>query len=183
MIEVEIKAKINNKEEIKKHLKDIGAKFIKNVRQVDKIYGHPNFLDENDMIIDGGIVPRIRAVNNKNTLEFKEIVREGGGFEIKSDLSNIDIGILFLKKLGFSEAFTIDKTRDYYTYNNFEICIDEVDKLGSYIEIEKIVITNDEKNQAREDCLNLMKEIAPDLVVESRKYGDLIQEIINQQNS
>jgi len=180
MIEVEIRSKINNREEIKKRLQDMDAKFIKNVRQIDKIYGHPNFLDENNFIIDGGVVPRIRAVNNTNTLEFKEIVREGGGFEIKADLPNIDIGIEFLQKLGFNEAFTLDKSRDYYTYNDFEICVDDVKTLGSYIEVEKNVLTPEEKDQAREDCLNLLKKISPDLTVEPRKYGDLIQEKINQ---
>lgn len=182
MIEVEIKAKINNKEEIKKCLENIGAKFIKTVRQIDKIYGHPNFLDDNHMIIDGSVVPRIRAVNDTNILEFKEIIREGGGFEIKSNLSNIDVGVSLLQKLGFNEAFTIDKTRDYYVYNDFEICVDDVDKLGLYIEIEKQVMTPEEKNQAREDCINLMNKLSPDLTIEPRKYGDLIQEIINQKN-
>jgi adenylate cyclase class 2 len=182
MIEVEIKSKIKNKEEIEKRLNDMGAVFVKKVKQVDKIFGHPSFLDKKNMIIDGGIVPRIRTVNNKSVLEFKEIGREGGGFEIESNLSSIEMGLSLLEKLGFTESFTIDKTRNYYTYNDFEICVDDVDGIGSYIEIEKMVMNPEEKDQARGECLKIMAEISPDLTVENRKYGDLIQEKINQQN-
>ncbi|MFA7169552.1 MAG: class IV adenylate cyclase [Candidatus Paceibacterota bacterium] len=180
MVEVEIRAKIDNPEEIKASLEKFGAKFIKSQKQVDRVFGHKQFLDENNMIIEGGLSARIRTIDNSSALEFKEISREKGGIEIVSNLSNANIGIEFLAKLGFEEAFTIAKTRDYYVYKNLEIAMDDVEQLGHFIEIEKMIGYNEDKNPARQECENLLKELGKNLTIEKRKYGDLMQEIINQ---
>jgi len=180
MIEVEIRAKVDNFDNIKKKLEEMKAVHQKSVHQIDKIFGHPMFLDSKNMIIEGGIVPRIRSVNNKCLLEFKEICRTSGGIELKSELSNIDLGIIFLNKLGFKEAFTIDKKRESYKYKNFVIDLDNVDKLGNFIEIERIVNLPEEKESARQECINLLALISPNSKIENKKYGDLMQELINK---
>jgi adenylate cyclase class 2 len=180
MIEVEVRSRVENFDEIKKNLKH--AKFLKCEKQVDKVFGHPMFLDSQNKIIEGGIASRIRAIGDKRTLEFKEIMRKSGGIEIRSELKNLDIGIGFLKKLGFKEAFTISKTREEYSYNNFIISLDSVDKLGDFIEIEKIVDSPEEKENARKECIELLNLIFPDFKIEDKKYGDLMQEIINKGN-
>jgi adenylate cyclase, class 2 len=181
MIEVEIRARVENFDQIKNKLKEIKAKHKKTVRLVDRIFGHPMFLDSKKMIIEGGIVPRIRSVDNKNTLEFKEIRRKGAGIELESELGDVNLGIEFLEKLGFNEAFTIDKERESYKYKDFIIDLDSVDQLGSFIEIEKIVKTTVEKELAREECVNLLGKLSPESKIENRKYGDLMQELINKE--
>lgn len=181
MIEVEIRAKIKNLEEIKKKLKKIGAKFVKRGKQIDRIFGHPMFLDNNMMIIEGGLSARIRETNTGILLEFKEIVRQkGAGLEISSKLDDVDTGLEFFKKLKFEEAFTIAKTRETYSYQGFEICLDKVKKLGNFIEIEKMIRSSGQKEKARKECLTLLKKLAPQAKIEPRKYGDLMQEIINK---
>ncbi len=181
MIEVEIRAGVNSFDEIKKELEKIKACYFKSVHQIDKIFGHPMFLDSKNMIIEGGIVPRIRSVNNKCSLEFKEIRRMSGGIELKSDIDNIQEGVDFLKKLGFSEAFTIDKYREFYKYKDFTICLDKVDKLGCFIEIEKMIKSAGEEKSVREKCVEVLGLISPDSKIENRKYGDLMQEFINKE--
>ena len=99
MIEVEIRARIGSVGETRDELKRIGAKFVKTEKQIDRIFGHPMFLDSDKMIIEGGLSARIREIDNEKLLEFKEISRKSGGIEIKSELSDIDIGLKFLKKL------------------------------------------------------------------------------------
>jgi adenylate cyclase class 2 len=183
MIEVEVKAKVSNPDVIKESLKRINARFLKSERQMDKIFGHPMFLDSDNMIIEGGLVPRIRVVGDKKTLEFKEIQRKGGGMELKSELSDIDIGVRFLKKLGFIEAFTVSKLRESYSYEGFVISLDNVDKLGRFIEIEKMVDSLQKKEKAREECIRLLDLLYPSCTIEDRKYGDLIQEIINKERT
>lgn len=180
MIEVEIRARINDLDGIKDKLDKLGAKFIKNEKQVDRVFGHPMFLDSRKMIIEGGFSSRLRQIDNKVSLEFKEIVRKSGGIEIKSELKDVNAGLLFLKKLGWEEAFTVSKTRDSYEYNDFEICLDNVDKLGNFIEIERIVDSLDEKEKARKDCADLLSAISPSSTIENRKYGDLMQEMLNK---
>jgi adenylate cyclase class 2 len=181
MIEVEIRAKVDNFDDIKNKLKELNAIPKKTVRLVDRIFGHPMFLDSKNMIIEGGIVPRIRSVNSKNKLEFKEISRKGGGIELESDLDNVDLGIEFLKKLGFKEAFTIDKKRESYEYKDFHIDLDNVNRLGCFIEIEKNIKSSKDKESTREECINLLKVLSPESKIEDRKYGDLMQELINKE--
>lgn len=180
MIEVEIKAKVDDFNEIKKKLKSLKAKPLKPEHQIDKIFGHPKFLDSNKMIIEGGIVPRIRSVDDKCLLEFKEIRRGKGGLELKSVLGDMDMGVKFLEKLGFNEAFTIKKHRQSYKYKNFEIELDDIEKLGKFVEIERIVLKEDEKESARKACLDLLKKIAPDAAITNKKNGDMMQELINK---
>ncbi|MDD3190684.1 MAG: class IV adenylate cyclase [Candidatus Pacebacteria bacterium] len=180
MIEIEIRAKIENPEKIKASLEKLGAKFIKSQKQIDRIFGHKQFLDKDNMIIEGGLSARIRTINDVSILEFKEISREKGGMEIVSNLSDANIGTAFLTKLGFEEAFTIAKQRNFYSYENLEIAMDNVEQLGYFIEIEKMVNYNDDKDAAKQECVDFLQRIGEDLIVEKRKYGDLMQEIINQ---
>jgi len=180
MIEVEIRAKIENISLVKESLNSIGARFIKTIRQEDRIFGHPKFLDENTKIIEGGLSARIRGVNNIFKVEFKEIVRQGGGIEVSAELDDANEGVELLNKLGFEESFTILKTRDVYEYNGFEIALDEVEKLGSFIEIEKMVKSQEETAEAREECMAVLKQISPESSVINEKYGDMMQNIINK---
>jgi len=179
MIEVEVRARVEGFGEIKGKLGEIGAVRLKLVHQVDKIFGHSMFLDSEGMIVEGGIVPRIRSVDGECFLEFKEICREGGGMEFSSKLGSIDMGVIFLNKLGFKEAFTIDKRRLSYRYKDFNVDLDSVDRLGCFVEVEKMVGSSEEVGVVREGCVRLLSLISPDSVIENKKYGDLMQGLIN----
>ncbi len=178
MIEVEIRAKIKSIDDVKSSLSD--AKFIEKKKQVDRVFGHPKFLDKDTKIIEGGLSARIREVNDRVKLEFKEIKRHGGGFEIGSNLSNVEFGLKFLEKLGFDEAFTVSKIREVYEYQGFEICLDQVEQLGNFIEIEKMVNTEDEIQEVRKACIDLLNKISPEAEILDAKYGDMMQDIINK---
>lgn len=182
MIEVEIRARIKNKNVLKKRLEEIGANFQKSEKQVDRIFGNPTFLDSDKKIVEGGLSARIREVGDKKTLEFKEIFRQRGGIEIEANLSDIEIGLKFLKKLNFEEAFVISKFRETYLYNNFTICIDSVDQLGDFIEIEKMVKFSKDEKETRTECIKLLNILLPNSEIENKKYGDLMQEILNDRS-
>ncbi|OIO61992.1 class IV adenylate cyclase [Candidatus Woesearchaeota archaeon CG_4_10_14_0_2_um_filter_33_10] len=180
MIEIEIKAEVKDIEKVKDNLKKADARFIKTEEQVDRIFGHSMFLDENKFITEGGLSARIRQVNDKKQIDFKEITRDKAGIEVSAEIGSVEDGLRFLKKLGFEEAFTLKKSRDVFQYNDFTICLDKVDKLGNFIEIEKLVYSNSEEEKIRQGCMELLNKLAPGSQVERRKYGDLIQELLNK---
>ena len=180
-IEVEIRAKINSSGQIEKSLEKIRAELVKSEGQTDKVFGAAKFLDSEHKIIEGGVSARIREVNGKSRLEFKEILREKGGIELSCAIPSIEIGEKMLKKLDFEEAFTIKKKRKVYSYNGFTICLDEVENLGNFIEIEREVTVEGEIEKTRNECISLLEKIAPGSKIENRKYGDLMQELIDQQ--
>ncbi|MCX6807502.1 MAG: class IV adenylate cyclase [Patescibacteria group bacterium] len=180
MIEVEIRAHIDNLPKLKKNLREINARLISKKQQTDRIFGRDDFLDANKMVIEGGFIARIRTNDNKSILEFKEIRRNGIALELSSALHDIDAGCKFLQKLGFREAFTVSKKRTSYRYKDVIICLDAVDQLGDFIEIEKTVSKSALTKQARQECIQLLNEIMPNAKLETRKYGDLIQEMMNK---
>jgi len=181
MIEVEIRAKIKDLEKVKQNLLEKGAKSLGVKRQVDRIFGHQMFLDEDNLIIEGGLSARIRTENGKCFLELKEIVRQGGGVEVKSALSGENMGKRILEKLKFEETFTISKERELFSLDDFEICLDNVEKLGMFIEIEKMIGSLENEYIARKECVELLENLSPGAEIENRKYGDLMQELIDRE--
>lgn len=180
MIEVEVRAKIKNIKNITYLLGKVGAGFIKTEHQIDRIFGNDMFLDKNHKIIEGGVIARIRTVNNKTCLEFKEIKRKSGALEIQAPLSNVKEGIKLLDRLKFKEGFIIDKKRKTYKYKNFTICLDKVKKLGNFIEIECVIKSPRDKHKVRKECIKLLKKLSPASKIEHQKYGDLMQDSINR---
>ncbi len=179
-IEVEIRAKADGFDKIKKALEKIEADFVGSETQIDRVFGASKFLDSNKMIVEGGLSARIREVKDKKTLEFKEILREKGGIELSSEVTSAEMAEKMLKKLDFEEAFTIKKIREDYSYKDFKISLDKVEQLGNFIEIEKIVSSENKTNEAKKECSDLLNILAPGAKIETKKYGDLMQELINQ---
>ena len=52
--------------------------------------------------------------------------------------------------------------------------------MGKFIEVEKIIPNEEEKDRARQECIGLLNKLAPDLEIEDKKYGDMMQDLINQ---
>ncbi|HCP08926.1 MAG TPA: class IV adenylate cyclase [Candidatus Moranbacteria bacterium] len=181
MIEVEIKARIKNIEEVRKKVVEAGAIFVKREEQTDAVFGHPSMLDENKMVVEGGYIARIREADEKIELTFKEIVRKKGKIEIGSNIGSIEIGKSFLNRLGFEEAFVVHKFRDIFKLDDFEIALDDVDLLGEFIEVEKIVNTEEKAIETRRGCSRILDNLEINYEIIDKGYGDLMQKIINGQ--
>jgi len=179
MFEIEIRAKISDLKGIRERIISLGAEAVKTEKQVDSVFGRKVDLDKEHKIIDGHFSARIRQKDNNTALEFKEIKRDGAGIELSCPLSRYEDGINFLDQMGFQEAFTITKNREIFELDNFELSLDQVDKLGDYLEIEHKFYDRAEKEQALAECQELLGKIDPKASIEPRKYGDLMQELIN----
>jgi len=180
MTEVEVRAKIKDIKKIEKNLESLGAMFISSELQMDRVYGRDQDLDSNHMIIEGHYSARIRQKDADIKLEFKEIRRKGGGKEISMPIGKIEDGEHFLRAMGFKEAFTVEKTRRLYELGAFEIALDDIDLLGLYIEIEHKIKDGDEDDKLMDECKKMLKKIDEKAKIESRKYGDLMQERLNK---
>lgn len=180
MIEVEIRAKIKNIDPVRKKILNLGAKHVKTEKQIDKIFGRPEDLDKEHKIIEGHFSARVRQKSNKIFIQLKEIRRAGAGLEFSSSVNKMEDGVYFLQKLNYEEAFTVSKTRELYELDDFEICLDQVNGLGVFIEIEHKVKDNNEKEKLIQKCKDLLFRIDSGAIVEPKKYGDLMQDIINK---
>jgi len=179
MIEVEVKAKVDSFRGIREAIGE-KSRFLGSSHQTDTVFDQPQFLDSEHKIIDGGIVARIREEGDRKFLEFKEIRREGGGLELRHEIKDAETVKNFLLKIGYIERFVIRKVRETHLYRDFLVCLDTVEKLGQFIEVERTVANEKDAGEARKLCLEILKEIAPNSETEYRKYGDMIQDLINK---
>ena len=170
MFEVEVKAQVKDSEQLKRILLGEGAKQLATERHVDHVYGIPShFPPEN-----GEVIARIREKDEKITFEFKEIDRRAGGIELENPISAVEPFHRFLLKMQFKHFFTMEKTRTSFLLNGLCICFDTIPELGSFIEIEKMVSKESEKESALKEVNSFLKLWAPDAVICAEKYGDML---------
>ncbi len=144
MNEIEMKLKVDDLNAIKKVLESKGCVLSETKHQIDTVFLEKNAQDFN--IKTGMIVLRIRTIGDKNLITLKqrkENIIESK--EIEFFISDSAKCKQLFETLGYKEMVTIDKKRTTTKYKNFNICLDEVLNLGSFVEIE---IVTDEENKS-----------------------------------
>ncbi|MDP2789132.1 MAG: class IV adenylate cyclase [bacterium] len=139
-IEVEIKVKIDNLEEIKKKVSKIG-KLIKSIKQIDDYYVpfHKDFFAKKPHPDEW---LRIRTNPDKVVFEYdKSINKKADGEqdyaeEYETEISNVKEFRKILEFLDFKKIVTVEKQREYWMCNNIEIALDDIKGLGTFVEAE-----------------------------------------------
>lgn len=119
-----------DKKEIRKKLKEIGAKLIKPevlMRRVVFDTGPKTFARVRDEG-EGKIVMTYKNVADKNSIL--------GTKEVNVTIDNYENGILLLKACGLTPKAEQESYRETWTINNTEICIDTWPWIPTFIEIE-----------------------------------------------
>jgi adenylate cyclase class 2 len=150
--EIEVKAKVHDAGALLITLTKAGCVFSDPIRQEDRVFVHG---DDPFPIKLGMSALRIRknsltspgahrggslvAGNDEILFTFKRPLSNGLD-KLEHEVAVGDAGELeeILKEIGFHEASLIKKVRRKTNYKGYEICIDVVDELGSFIEVEKI---------------------------------------------
>jgi len=136
MLEIEIKAYCAGHDEIIRRIEKLGGTLQKRVSEKDVYYRHParDFASTDEAF-------RIRVEDERNILTYK-----GPKIGTKSK-TRIEKEVLFadltamkeiLNMLGFAVVDEISKTRTIYKINDIEVCLDNVDGLGTFVELEKL---------------------------------------------
>jgi adenylate cyclase, class 2 len=144
MKEIEVKAIIRDKKSIETKLQRLGCVLSAPVVQKDTI-----FLTQGinyNQIKPGVVVLRIRQQNDKTffTLKMRGVI-ELNKIEHEVTVDNVDEIAAIINKLDFCEVLRVNKVRQKCKYNNYEICLDEVEGLGEFIEIEQQIESGDDK--------------------------------------
>jgi adenylate cyclase class 2 len=144
--EIEVKAKIKNLDNIISKLEEIGCVLNQPVAQDDCVYNKKGISPKNHS--HGTPVLRIREQVGKITFTLKknrnnelDCIEKEVNVSDKNKLEEI------IKLLDFEKTVEVHKKRRRGEYNDYEICLDEVDGLGSFIEVEKMTDENGEKIQ------------------------------------
>jgi len=140
MYEVEVKAKLNNREEVLGRLIEMGCIFSEELHQIDHIF-IPNgvsFPPSYDTP-----VLRVRKQDDKHllTLKISQSNRQDC-IEHELEISDGDKMIEVMNLINYRKVPVVDKKRIKTKHNDIEIVLDIVSGLGEFIEAEKIVSEN-----------------------------------------
>lgn len=137
MKEIEVKAKVSDLEVLAKKLEGIGCVISKPVEQDDTV-----FINYEGSFVDfksGGIFVRIRRMKDKSFLTVKQPQdNELDAIEYETEISNPDDTHKALVLMGYREMVRVHKIRRTTKCRGYEVCLDDVTDLGSFIEVEKI---------------------------------------------
>lgn len=67
-----------------------------------------------------------------------------------------------LSGLGFEPAATVEKRREFWTYDGFTVTLDAVDGLGEFVEIERAVADESAIESVRNDALDALGRLGLD---------------------
>jgi adenylate cyclase class 2 len=179
MKEVEVKAKVSSFEEIKSKLQDLGCSFSELMIQEDRIY-LPNGIEFPDKT-EGTLFARIRNSNGKYILTVKkQLETEFECMEHELVIDSPEQANEILKLLDFHEVLFVSKKRIKCKYSDMEICLDDIDGLGTFVEVEKMTNEKDTAKIKKElfeflETLGIKKEEQV-----FKGYATLIYELNNK---
>ena len=122
---------------LREKLVSLGCTFEKHVVEEDVYYQHPcrDFAKTDEAL-------RIRVVGDKVELTYKgPKKRVEGGVKAREEISisiasQFEHAKMLLEKLGFKEVMVVRKKRDYYNCGDVVVSLDQVEKLGCFVELE-----------------------------------------------
>ncbi len=179
MIEVEVKAKINSFREMEEKLDKIGAIKTKKEFQEDIYFNSPvvDFAQTDEAL-------RIRTTKeNDKTNIF--ITYKGPKIDKESKTRReIEMGIEdsqkcsdIFEEIGFKKVRTVRKNRQYYTFENFEISLDDIEGLDPYMEIEIALSDGEDYSQAQSSIFDLFEKLGVTDGFERTSYLELLENL------
>lgn len=163
MHEVEVKAAVRDKEALIARLAERGCTFGPEITQDDTVYVRK--IGTLDTYLANDAFLRLRVENDGRThFAFKKHTTRAtdpnsAPLELELAVDSREIMERILLFMGYQEALRIKKTRRKGTYENWEVCLDEVEGLGSFIELEEL--TNDPETMT--DIQDRMKDFLDEL--------------------
>ena len=147
MREIEVKLRAGNLAEVEARLKERGCVLSEPIAQHDVIYSPKNSGEEFTSAKEGDIIIRIRHMKDKAQLNLKQQrSHELDNLEYETVVDDPEAMHKILETLGWKPVVEVKKLRRKGKLGEYEICLDEVEKLGTFVELEKL--TDDSANPA-----------------------------------
>ncbi len=157
MIEVEVKVRINDIVGMEQRLKGEGAEYKGMIKQADE------YFDFTDMrIINSGGAFRVRAADGKYRVTYKGVKKDKettSREEIEIGIESAAKMIEILEHMGFIRLCEIKKKRKSYLLAGLKISLDEVEGLGSFMEIEGMANTDAEYKAKKGEIFMLIDKL------------------------
>lgn len=155
MREVEVKARITNAADIARRLTQLGCVWSESLHQDDRVYNKKG--DSLGAQYRGMVVLRIRNENGTSIVTLKQ-QQENEKDNIEREVVVDDPSAMhdILSIMGWQETIRVKKVRQTCSYNNLTVCLDEVEGLGSFVEVEKLT-DGDGGERVQEELFQLLE--------------------------
>jgi adenylate cyclase class 2 len=169
MLEIEVKAALQDRREVETRLRGLGAKAEEERRQVDLYFAHPcrDFGATDEAL-------RLRLDGDRQVMTYKGPkldARSKTREEIEQPIE-FDRMVTTLRRLGFKDFLRVEKVRTDYVWEDIVISLDRVDGLGDFIELE---VEDDDRERGLRRILDLKSKLGVQ-GNETRSYLELIME-------
>jgi adenylate cyclase class 2 len=154
MHEIEVKAVLKDKEAFIAALARLGCEFGPEIKQEDTVYVRE--VGSIETYLSNSAFLRLRVQNDGRTLfTYKHhpariVTLDSAPLELELEVSSREVMEKILLIMGYKEAVRIAKHRRKTTYKNWEVCVDDVEGLGSYVEMEELAETTDDVPEIKE---------------------------------
>jgi len=154
MLEIEIKAYCDDHHAVIEKAVVLGARHGRSVREKDLYLNHPgrDFRKTDEAL-------RLRQVDSAVVLTYKG-PKLGTGTktrrEVEVAVDDFEKTLEILKLLGFIPSGTVEKERDIYKLGDIEICIDRVDGVGNFVELE---LMGTDRERVEQELFSLAGEL------------------------
>lgn len=156
MTEVEIKLPIQDRRKIAADLMALGFRKGSIILETDVYFDRVN-----EQIRKNGEALRIRQIRNLESGETESVITFKGKKldrvsmtrqELETEISDAETGIQILTAIGFSPVSPkVVKKRQSYHWNQMTACVDEVQDLGDFLELEIVTGEEERKDAALSD--------------------------------
>ncbi len=177
MIEIEIKAKIEDKNDALSKIKSLGATYSHSEEQEDIYFNAP---DKDYRQTDEALRIRLIPVDDdiKKILTYKgpKIDSESKTRkEIEVEIGNLDKMTDILIALGFKPSAVVSKVRRIFNYEDYTITLDKLEKIGYYMEIEYVTDNEEDIEEIRDNIMEVFKKMNITDGFERRSYLELLE--------
>lgn len=158
MREIEIKLRVKNLDELEEKLTVSGLVISKEITQHDVVYVPKDASDPFSNVKVGDIFIRIRKENDVNKLTLKQ--QRGPGLdktEYETEVKDSEQIHQMLLLIGWKPELEVKKIRKKGGLGEYEICLDRVEQLGNFIELEKMTDENADPEKVKKELFEALK--------------------------
>lgn len=165
MIEVEIKVKVKNRVKLEQLLCELGFTKGALIREEDLYFDTvEDFIRKNDHAL------RLRSSENMISGENHHFITYKGPKldqismtrkELETKIGDAKVMKELLNALGYVKMYSVIKTRQYFTLEEMNACIDSVNDLGEFLELE-MVVSEEERACALAHIVEFLEKIGYD---------------------
>jgi adenylate cyclase class 2 len=156
MLEFELKVRVSSLDPVRKQLIGHKARFCGRVHERDMYYNAPH---RDFGVTDEAI--RVRYTNDHAVVTYKGAKIKASGLKAREELNMVvDSGAVFeqiLDRLGFTRTAEVNKWRENYRLFEAAVTLDEVENLGTFVEIE--ILAEDENSNPAARIEKVAQEI------------------------